>query len=102
MTPTSDDRCPPREGRRRQFRLRSLMMAVAVAAAWLASLRVPGVGTFALILVGALSVGLAALLGAMALGWLGFGLFALFDRLARPGGDRDPEPKPRPVDDWWT
>lgn len=70
------------EWRRRQYGLKTLMMAVAVAAAWLAALRLPGVaplvfGTFGMALL--VTVGFA---GLMLLGWLGFGLFAALDRLA--------------------
>jgi hypothetical protein len=89
-----------RERRRRQYRVRTLMMASVVAAVWMGLLRLPGVMPLvggALVVAGGI---LAIFLGAMALSFVGIGLFALFDRaVARAKGAG---PKPGPVDDWWA
>ena len=76
------------------------MLAVAAAACWLGFLRLPGARELVL---GILGWGLAVsalFLGAMALGALGFGLFALFGWSI--GGARASARKPKPVDDWWS
>ena len=65
-----------------RFRAPTLMMAVAVAGVWLGMLALPGVGPLiGVLLLGLLGV-LAILAAAMGLGWIGFRLFAAFDRLA--------------------
>ncbi len=69
--------------RRRQFRLSSLILAVALVAVGLGLLRMPGVGFLLLAVLTGLGITLGILLVAMTLGWLGFGLFSLFDRLIR-------------------
>jgi hypothetical protein len=103
MTPPAGRESPGPVRRPRQFRLRSLMIAVAVAAVGLGALRVPGVGPFVVVLalaMGAVLIfllivlagGLAALLAGMALAFVGLGLFALFDRLA--AGARSPASRP--------
>jgi hypothetical protein len=98
MGATDADRRTGPERRRRQFRLRSLMMIVALVAVWAWALRMPGVGGLLLVLGGAVAIGLGVLLGAMFLGLLGFGLFALYDRLAARGRA---EPQwQQPIDDW--
>lgn len=94
-----------RQRRRRQYRLSSLILVVALVAVGMGLLRMPGVGFLVLAILAGLGMTLGILLGAMALGWLGCGLFALFDRLVHwsrkepewfqptwnpPPADRDP------------
>jgi hypothetical protein len=76
------------------------MMAVVVAAVWFWFLRLPGAWLIVAGPLVGLGTVLALLLGAMALGWVGFGLFALFDWAA--GGAKRASHKPSPVDDWWV
>jgi len=71
-----------RQRRRAQYRIRMMMLAILVIAVWLAAFRVPGVGPLILALFGAMGVVVAVFLGVMSLGWLGFGIFALFDRFS--------------------
>ncbi|CAN5809871.1 hypothetical protein BH23PLA1_BH23PLA1_01470 [soil metagenome] len=57
------------------------MVAIAGVALGFWLLRLPGVGFLVAGALTVIGVTLSILLGAMALGWLGIGLFALFDRL---------------------
>jgi hypothetical protein len=92
MTPPAASRSPSPGRRPRQLRLRTLMILVAGAALGCGALRIPEVGELVrflgLLLVAGVVVVLILLVGtvavllvAMALAWLGFGLFTLFDRL---------------------
>jgi hypothetical protein len=65
----------------RQYRLRTLIFAVVVAAVWFAAFRVPGLGELVAGVVALVAIVAAGFVGLMALGWIGFGLFALVDRL---------------------
>lgn len=67
--------------RRRQFRMRTMMMTVVVAAVWLGVLFDPHVGALVAFLLGAFGIGLAVMGAAMGLGLLGFGLCAAGDRM---------------------
>jgi hypothetical protein len=69
------------ERRSRQFRMRTRMMAVVVAAVWVGVLFDPQVGALVAFLLGAFGIGLAVMGAAMGLGLLGFGLCAAGDRL---------------------
>src|SRR5262249_23078556 len=69
------------ERRRRQFRIRTLMLVVALAAVWMGVLLDPNIAPLVLLIVGAFGIGLAVMAAAMALGLLGFGLFAGGDRV---------------------
>lgn len=89
-----DARTADRERRRCQVRLQGLLVAIALAALAFGFLRLPGVAGVVVLLLGAVGITLLVMLGAMALGLLGFGLFALFDRII--GGARDPGAWPDP------
>ena len=67
---------------RRQFRTRSLILLIALAAIWLGVLVDPQIGPLALLMMGAFGVALAVMAMAMGLGFLGFGIFAAGNRLA--------------------
>ncbi|HKI20056.1 MAG TPA: hypothetical protein VKA15_19360 [Isosphaeraceae bacterium] len=69
------------ERRSRQFRTRTMMMAVVLAAVWLGVLLDPQVDPLVAFLLGGFGVTLAVMGAAMGLGLLGFGLFAAVDRL---------------------
>jgi hypothetical protein len=107
MTSEADDRSRPRTAWRRQSRLRSLMVAVAVMAIGFGALRDPEVGPFVRIFAMIVVAGLASLLilavatvvvllVAMALACVGFGLLALFDRFV-PGSQSPTLKSPRPA-----
>jgi hypothetical protein len=68
---------------RRQFRTRSLVLLIILAAVWLIVLVDPHIGPLALYVVGAFGVALAVMAVAMGLGFLGFGIFAVSDWLVR-------------------
>jgi hypothetical protein len=87
-----------RERQRRQFRIRTLMLAVIVAAAWMAAFRLPGVRVLVAGALSMVAVVAALFAGVMALGWLGFGLFAAYDRLA--AWTRRAGSWPEPAEDW--
>jgi hypothetical protein len=72
----------PGKGQRRQFGTRSLILLIALAAVWFGVLVDPQIGPLALYIVGAFGVALAVMAMAMGLGFLGFGIFAVGDRLA--------------------
>lgn len=73
---------PRRDARpRRAYRSRLLLLAIVVAGAWVAALGLPGLGRLAGLAAGAVGATLGILVGAMALGWLGFGLFAMGERV---------------------
>src|SRR5262249_15531681 len=76
--------------RRRQFGSRRLVVAVAVAAVWFGTLRVPGGGALTLSFVGVVAAGFAALAVGMLLGGLGIGVFFMLDR--RAGRDKPGKP----------
>ena len=65
--------------RRRQFRTRSLMLLIVLAAVWMGILLDPQVGPLVLLLVGAFGITLAVMGVAMGLGLLGFGLCTACD-----------------------
>jgi hypothetical protein len=67
--------------RGRQFRMRTTMMAIVLAAVWLGVLLDPQVGLLVAFLLGGFGAALALMAAAMGLGLLGFGLFAAADRL---------------------
>ncbi len=67
--------------RPRQIRIRTVMQAVALVAIGLAILRTPGGIVLVFWTVAGLVIVANGFLGLMALGWLGFGLFALAERL---------------------
>lgn len=67
-------------GARRQFRLKTLLMAVALAGVLFRSLRVPGVAELLIAVVLVPVAGLVLLLIPMALGALGFTLVAMAER----------------------
>jgi hypothetical protein len=69
------------ERRRLRFRTRSMMLIVLVVGIWLALVLDPLVGPFVFGLMLVIGFVLAVALAAMSLGWLGFGLFALGDRV---------------------
>ena len=71
----------PGKGQRRQFGTRSLILLIALAAVWFGVLVDPQIGPLALYIVGAFGVALAVMAMAMSLGFLGFGIFAVGDRL---------------------
>jgi hypothetical protein len=73
-----------RPGKRdqRQFRMRSLILLITLAALWLELLVDAQIGPLVLYVVGAFGVALVVMAVAMALGFLGFGIFAVSDRLA--------------------
>jgi hypothetical protein len=68
--------------RRRPFRSRSLILLLTLVAVWSAVLVDPQIGPVALFVVGAFGIALAVMATAMGLGFLGFGIFAVGDRLA--------------------
>jgi fatty acid desaturase len=68
--------------RRRQFRMRTVMLVIALVAVWMGVLLDPHIGPLVLLLVGAIAIGTAVMGVAMALGLLGFGLVAAGGRLA--------------------
>jgi hypothetical protein len=72
----------PGKRRRRPFRTRSLILLLTLAVVWFAVLVDPQIGPLALHVVGAFGIALAVMAAAMGLGFLGFGIFAVGDRLA--------------------
>ena len=68
--------------RRRPFRSRSLLLLLTLAVVWSAVLVDPQIGPLALYVVGAFGIALAVMATAMGLGFLGFGIFSVGDRLA--------------------
>ena len=66
--------------RRRQFRLRTVMLVIALAAVWMGVLLDPNVAPLVLVVLGAFGIGLGVMALAMGLGLLGFGLFAAGER----------------------
>jgi hypothetical protein len=71
----------PGKGRRRQYRMRSLILLIALAAIWSGVLIDPEIGPIALYVVGAFGLALTVMAAAMGLGFLGFGIIAAGDRL---------------------
>jgi hypothetical protein len=69
------------ERRSRQFRMRTMIMAIVLAAVWLGVLLDPQVGPLVAFFLGGFGITLAVMVAAMGLGFLGFGLFAAADRL---------------------
>jgi hypothetical protein len=67
--------------RRRQFRLRTVMMVIALVAVWMGVLLDPNVAPLVLGLLGAFGIALGVMVAAMVLGILGFGLFAAGERV---------------------
>jgi hypothetical protein len=67
--------------RQRQFRARSLMLVITLAAVWLGILLDPNVGPLLLLLSGAFGITLVVMGLAMGLGLLGFGLCSVCDRV---------------------
>lgn len=65
--------------RRWQFRIMSLMLAVALAAIWLAAMPDPAFWILALVALGVVAVVLTIFGSLMGLGWLGFRLVALIE-----------------------
>jgi hypothetical protein len=72
----------PGERRQRPVRTRSLILLSTLVVVWCAVLVDPQIGPLALHVVGAFGVALAVMAMAMGLGFLGFGIFAVGDRLA--------------------
>jgi hypothetical protein len=72
----------PGKQQRRPFRTRSLILLLTLAVVWFAVLVDPQIGPLALYVVGAFGIALAVMATAMGLGFLGFGIFAVGDRLA--------------------
>jgi hypothetical protein len=68
--------------RGRPFRSRSFLLLLTLAVVWSAVLVDPQIGPLALYVVGAFGIALAVMAAAMGLGFLGFGIFAVSDRLA--------------------
>lgn len=89
-----------RDRRSRQYRVRTLMTASVVSAVWLGFLRLPGALPMLGGVLAVAGIVLGVFLGAVGLAFLGFGLFALFDRAV--AWVKGPGPKPGPVDDWWV
>lgn len=69
------------ERRRRRFRRRSMLLLVLVVGIWLALLFDPVVGPIVSAALLGIGLVLALLVALMSLGWVGFGLFALGDRV---------------------
>jgi len=69
------------ERRRRQFRIRSIMLVVALVAVWLWVLLDPLIGPLVLAVLAWVAGTLALVGAAMALGLLGFGLCTTGDRI---------------------
>jgi hypothetical protein len=67
--------------RRRQFRMRTLMLAVALAAVWMGVLLDPSIGPLVLGILAAFGFTLALMGAAMGLGLLGLGLCSAGDRV---------------------
>jgi hypothetical protein len=67
--------------RRRQFRIRSMMLAIALVAAWMWVLLDPFVGPLVLAIVMWVGGTLAIVAGAMGLALLGFGLCTAGERM---------------------
>jgi len=65
---------------RRRFRIRSLMLVIALTAVWMGVLLDPHVGPLVLLLIGAFGIALAVMGVAMGLGLLGFGLCTACDQ----------------------
>jgi hypothetical protein len=61
---------------RRQFRLRTVMVVIALVAVWMGVLLDPNVAPLVLGLLGAFGISLGVMAAAMVLGILGFGVFA--------------------------
>jgi hypothetical protein len=61
-------------------RLRTLSLAVAIVAVWGGIMLDPIIGPFVVSIVGGVAIGVLLILGAMGLGGIGLGLFALGDR----------------------
>jgi hypothetical protein len=74
------DSAPRQRRERDQFRARILVMGSLVFLAWWAVARLPGMASLALGLAAAAGGIIVVFAGAMGLGWLGFGLFALCDK----------------------
>lgn len=69
------------ERRRLRFRMQSLMLLVLVVGIWLALLFDPVVGPLVIAAMLGIGLVLGLMLALMSLGWLGFGLFAIGDRV---------------------
>src|SRR5262245_45278816 len=67
--------------RRRQFRLRTVMLVIALVAVWIGVLLDANVAPLVLGLLGGFGIGLGVMAAAMVLGILGFGLFAASERV---------------------
>ena len=98
---------PPRDHRtdtpgrpRWHFPLGGPLAAVAAGAVGFGLLRLPGVGGLVVVLLMAVGGTLAILVATMGLGWLGFGLVALFHRSAARA--RSQGNWPDPSNDPWA
>ena len=69
------------ERRRRQFRLRTLLGVIALVAVGMGVLLDPNVAPLVLVILGAIGIGVGVMVAAMALGLVGFGLFAAGGRV---------------------
>src|SRR5262249_20675139 len=77
---TTDEPLPGVVLRRRQFRLRTLMLVIALAAVGMGLLLDPNIAPLTWLFLGAFGIALAVMALAMGLGLLGFGLCTVGDR----------------------
>jgi hypothetical protein len=97
-----NDEAPPpsRRAGRRQFRIKTLMLIVALAGIWVWLLRSPAIAGLVVVTLGGFLAGALALTTAIFLGWAGFQVLASCDHLITSAIHA--KRKPYPTDDRWT